>query len=96
MPAGQNALIQLAVPLLFMFLMFQLLVIRPEKRKQQEHKKKIDALQKNDRVITAGGIHGTVVHIKDKTIVLRVDDSTRIEFEKESISTVLKDKESQS
>ncbi len=88
MPAGQNGLFQLAVPLLFMFLMFQLLVIRPEKKKQQEHKKRIDALQKNDQVTTTGGIHGTVVHIKDKTIVLRVDDNVRIEFDKESISTV--------
>ncbi|HRZ40473.1 MAG TPA: preprotein translocase subunit YajC [Candidatus Omnitrophota bacterium] len=88
MPAGQNAFFQLAVPLLFMFLMFQILVIRPEKKKQQEHKKRIDALQKNDRVVTAGGIYGTVVQIKEKTIVLRVDDNVRIEFDKESISTI--------
>jgi len=88
MPAGQNAFFQLAVPLLFMFLMFQILVIRPEKKKQQEHKKRIDALQKNDRVVTAGGMHGTVVQIKEKTIVLRVDDNVRIEFDKESISTI--------
>ncbi len=71
-----------------MFLMFQILVIRPEKKKQQEHKKRIDALQKNDRVVTAGGMHGTVVQIKEKTIVLRVDDNVRIEFDKESISTI--------
>ncbi len=71
-----------------MFLMFQILVIRPEKKKQQEHKKRIDALQKNDRVVTAGGIYGTVVQIKEKTIVLRVDDNVRIEFDKESISTI--------
>ena len=49
-------------------------------------------LKKNDQVITTGGAHGTVVIVRDKTVVLRVDDNARIEFDKEAI-TSLKTKE---
>ncbi len=91
MPQGQGSLMQM-VPILFMFLVVYMLVFRPEKKKQQEHKKQLEALQKHDRVITAGGLHGTVVAVKDKTVTLRVDDNVKIEFDKEAIATVVKDK----
>ena len=85
--ASGNPMIQL-FPILLMFLVFYVLVIRPHKKEQDEKKKKIAALQKNDRVVTAGGIHGTVINIKDDTIILRVDDNVKMEFDKESVSRV--------
>lgn len=48
----------------------------------------LDNMKKNDEVVTSSGIHGTVVIVKDKTIVVRVDDNCRIEFDKEAIVTV--------
>jgi len=45
-------------------------------------------IKKNDEVVTVGGIHGTVVLVKDKTAVVRVDDNVKIEFDKESITRV--------
>ncbi|MFP4473278.1 MAG: preprotein translocase subunit YajC [Candidatus Omnitrophota bacterium] len=86
MPQG-NPLMQL-IPFLLVFGIFYLLVIKPEKKKQQEHKKRLEALQKNDRVVTAGGAHGTVVNVKDTTVILRLDDSVRVEFDKDAISRV--------
>jgi len=82
-----NPLTQL-FPILIMFLIFYILVIRPHKKEQTEKKKKIESLKKNDGVITAGGIHGTVVNLKDSTVILRIDDNVRIEIDKEAISTV--------
>jgi len=87
MGAEGNPLTQL-FPFLMMFLIFYVLVIRPHKKEQTEKKKKIEALKKNDSVITAGGIHGTVVNVKETTLVLRIDDNVRIEIDKEAISTV--------
>ena len=46
------------------------------------------AMKKGDKVVTIGGIHGTIVTVKDKTVVIKVDDSARIEFSKEAISSV--------
>ena len=82
-----NPLIQF-FPFLLMFLIFYVLVLRPQKKEQEGKKKKISALQKNDRVVTAGGIHGTVVNIKETTIILRIDDSVKVEIDKEAVSTV--------
>jgi preprotein translocase subunit YajC len=47
-------------------------------------------LNKNDDVVTSGGIHGTIVNVKDKTVVLRVDDNVKIEMEKNCIAYVKK------
>lgn len=70
------------------FLIFYFLIIAPQRRKQKETKNMLDNLKKNDEVVTSCGIHGTVVIVKDKTVVVRVDDSCRIEFDKEAITSV--------
>ena len=64
------------------------LIIKPQMNKQKEHKQRVSSLKKNDEVITAGGIHGTIVNVKDKTVIVRVDDTVKIEVDKEAISTV--------
>ncbi|MCK5579765.1 MAG: preprotein translocase subunit YajC [Candidatus Omnitrophica bacterium] len=76
------------LPFLAVFAIFYFLVIKPEKNKQKARKEKITSIKKNDQVVTAGGLHGTIVNIKETTVVLRVDDNVKIEFDKEAISTV--------
>ncbi len=78
------------LPLVFIFVIFYFLLIRPQKAKQKEHQKMLQALKKNDEVVTAGGIYGTVVNVKDTTVILRVDDNVKIEIQKEFISVVRK------
>ena len=66
-------------PMLLLGLMFVLMyfiLFRGPRKKQQQHKKMVQSLQKNDRVRTIGGIIGTVVDIKDDEITLKVDEST--------------------
>ena len=75
---------------ILIFAIFYFLLIRPQQKKQKEHRKTLSELKKNDQVVTAGGIHGTVVLVKEKTAVLRLDDNVKVEFDKESISTVIK------
>ena len=50
----------------------------------------IEALAKNDEVITSGGIHGTIVNVKDKSLIIRVDENVKIEVEKSCITTIKK------
>lgn len=80
-----NPLINL-FPFIFIVLIFYFLIIRPQKAKQREHQRMVSELKKNDEVVTIGGIHGVIVNLKEKTIVLRVDDNTRIEVEKTAIA----------
>jgi len=50
----------------------------------------VSGLKKNDEVITAGGIHGTVVNVKDRSVIVRVDDNVKIEIERDFVSTIVK------
>ena len=84
---GPNPLVNL-LPIILIFVIFYFLLIRPQKKQQDEHKKMIAALKKNDEVITAGGIHGTIVNVKDHTVTLKVDDNVKVEVQKSSIATM--------
>ena len=90
MQAQQTPFIVQLIPMLLIFGIFYFLVIRPEKKKQKDHKDMIANLRKNDEVVTAGGMHGVVVNIKDTTVVLRLDDNVRIEFDKEAVLVLKK------
>ena len=70
------------------FLIIYFLIIRPQQQQQKKTKQMLDNLKKNDQVITSSGIHGTVALIKEKTVVVRVDEGTRLEILREHIASV--------
>ena len=74
------------VPLIIIFVIFYFMLIRPQKQKEKEHQKMLNEVSKNDDVVTTGGIHGTIINVKDKTVVLRIDDNVKIEIEKNCIA----------
>ena len=85
-----NAGILNFIPLIFIFLIFYFLIIKPQKKKQKEHQEMVTNLKKNDEVVTTGGLYGTIVNIKEKSFVLRVDENTRVEVDKNSIANLRK------
>ena len=89
---GQSASSPLAgfLPIILIFGIFYFLLIRPQQKQQKQHREMTSNLSKNDEVVTNGGIHGTVVNIDEQTVTLRVDDNTRIKFQKNVISFVKK------
>ena len=91
MPQAQtaNSLVNL-MPLVLIFIIFYFLLIRPQQTKEKEHQKMLKGLDKNDEVVTSSGIHGTIVSVKDKSIILRIDDNVKIELEKSCVSYVKK------
>lgn len=84
-----NPIVQF-IPFIFIFMIFYFLVIKPERKKQRELVDMRKGIKKNDQVVTAGGMHGTVTLVKEKTVVLRVDENVKVEFDKEAIATILK------
>ena len=79
--------------ILFMYVpiiaIFYFLIIRPQRQQQKKIKAMLDNLKKNDEVVTTSGIHGTVAIVKEKTGVVRVDEGCRLEFDRESIASVI-------
>ncbi len=71
--------------LIGIFLIFYFLIIRPERKRRERHRKFIESLKKGDKVITTSGIWGTVTEIGERTVTLKVDSTTKITFSKEAI-----------
>lgn len=90
--AAPNPMVSL-MPIVLIFIIFYFLLIRPQKKTQEEHRKMVAALKKNDEVITSGGIHGTIVNVKDASLVLRVDDNVKIEVQKVAIASLKKSRQ---
>ena len=82
-----------AVPGLLGLLVFYLIALRPEVAKRKQHEKLVTSLKKNDRVVTVGGILGSVASVSEdgKEVTLKVDDNTRLRFLSNYISSVLTD-----
>ncbi|MBC8382292.1 MAG: preprotein translocase subunit YajC [Candidatus Cloacimonetes bacterium] len=75
------------LPIIIMFVILYFLLIRPQQKKQKDMVKMRDDLQKNEKVITSGGIIGTIYSIKGDIVVLKVDDNVKIEVTKNAIAT---------
>ncbi|MBI2821775.1 MAG: preprotein translocase subunit YajC [Acidobacteria bacterium] len=92
-PAGPSAIVQL-LPIVLIAVVFYLLVFRPMKVRQRKLEATIRNLKAGDRVITSGGVYGTIAGIKEKTFLLRVSDQVKIEVAKSAISGMQSEEDS--
>jgi len=83
-PETMSYLVQFG-PLAAMMLLLYFLFIRPQKKEQEKRYSMLAALKKGDRVITLGGMYGTIVDINEKNIVLKVADKVEIKFTKSAV-----------
>ncbi|MDR2924192.1 MAG: preprotein translocase subunit YajC [Treponema sp.] len=77
------------LPFVAIIAIFYFLIIRPQNKKQKETQKMLAALKKGDKIVTIGGIHGTIQNVEEQNVVVKVDDDTKIKFSRSAISTVL-------
>jgi preprotein translocase subunit YajC len=83
-------------PFAMMFLIFYVIVFRPQAKARKAHEAMLKNLKKHDTVVTSGGLIGTVVNVKPDTVTLRVDENVRVEVERSAIVRSLKTPESAS
>lgn len=79
------------IMIVLMFVLFYFLLIRPNQKRQKQRQSMINALQKGDKVVTIGGLHGTVAEIDDTTVVIKVNESTKLTFDRQAVNSVIKD-----
>jgi preprotein translocase subunit YajC len=90
--APGGGMLMTIAPFAVIILIFYIFMIRPQNKKQKETERMLSELKKGDKIITIGGIHGVVSSTKDKSVIVKVDDDTKIEFNRNAISTVVTDK----
>ena len=84
--SGQPSMLVQFLPFILIFGVFYFLVFAPMRKKQKRHTEMLGQIKAGDRVITSGGIHGTVVGVTDQIIQLRIADKIKIEISKSAVT----------
>jgi preprotein translocase subunit YajC len=90
MAAEGNPMMQFLPLLIIMFAIMYFLIIRPQKQKEKKRLAMISNVRKQDKIVTTGGVHGVVVSVKEKEVVVRVDDAkdVKLRIDKSAITSV--------
>ena len=88
-PGGMESILSSIVPFLLIIVIFYFLILRPQQKRQKERVKLLESIKKGDKVITAGGLHGTVEGIEEKTLLVKVADNVKLKIERSAITTIV-------
>ncbi len=77
------------IPILLVLVIFYMVLVLPERKKQKKRQSMLEALKKGDRVMTSSGIYGTVVQVASDVVVLQVADNVRLRFTRAAIQSIL-------
>lgn len=86
-PEGSNPLVTF-LPLILIFVVFYFFIIRPQKKKEDNRKKMIEAVKKGDKIVTIGGVHGTVTQVDDTSLLIQADTNTKLRIDKNAVANV--------
>ncbi len=87
--AGATESVMGLLPFIAIFVLFYFMLIRPQMKRAKEQKKMIEALQKGDEIITAGGLLGKITKVGDQFISLEIADNVTIQVQKQTVQTLL-------
>ncbi|MFQ5963413.1 MAG: preprotein translocase subunit YajC [Candidatus Scalinduaceae bacterium] len=87
---GQMNFMSLIIPFALMFAILYLLIIRPQRQKERQRQDMISNIRKNDRIVTLGGIHGIVLSVKEKELIVMVDEAkdVKLKIDKSAVTLV--------
>lgn len=85
---GTGSYLTTIVPFILMFAVLYFLLIRPQQKRQKTRNSMLNQLKKGDKVTTIGGMHGTIMEITDDIVVLRVNDATKLTFDRSAVNAV--------
>lgn len=77
------------LPLILIIAVFYFLLIRPQQKHKKERNAMLSALKKGDKIITIGGLHGTITDLTEDRVTLKVSDNSRLVFERSAVNTVV-------
>jgi len=71
------------------FLIFYFMIIRPQQKRAKEREKMLSNIEKGDKVITSGGMHGTISGLDEKTVLLSISDNVKVKVERSAITAII-------
>jgi preprotein translocase subunit YajC len=89
----EGSMFSTIIMLVLVFGIFYFLMVRPQQKKAKERQKMLEAVKKGDKIITAGGLHGVIAGIDDKTVLVQVADNVKLKFERTAVGSVIRESE---
>lgn len=89
--AGQAGGLAGFLPIIILFAIFYFLLIRPQQKKAKEHREMINNLKKGQRIVTSGGIYGTIVSMDDTTLGLEIAEKVKIKISRGNVAALISD-----
>jgi preprotein translocase subunit YajC len=86
---GGSGLVSTLIMFGAIFLIFYFMIIRPQQKRSKEREKMLSNLEKGDKVVTSGGIHGIIAGLEEKTALLQISDSLKVKIERSAITNVI-------
>ena len=87
--AGGGSMVSTFVMFGAIFLIFYFMIIRPQQKRAKEREKLLSSIEKGDKVVTSGGVHGTIAGVEEKTVLLQVTENVKLKIERSAIATIL-------
>jgi preprotein translocase subunit YajC len=84
-----GGILQILPLMIGMFAIMYFLIIRPQQKQRRERENLLRAIKKGDRVVTSGGLYGTVVGLSEHTVTLKVADQVKLDFERSAIGRIV-------
>jgi len=88
-PGGMESILSSIVPFLLIIVIFYFLILRPQQKRQKERTKLLESIKRGDKIITAGGVYGTIEAIEDKTILVKISENVKVKMERSAITTII-------
>ena len=88
-PGGIESILSSIVPFLLIIFIFYFLILRPQQKRQKERAKLLGSIKKGDKIITAGGMHGLVEGLDDKTLLVKITDNVKVKMERSAVTTII-------
>ncbi len=88
-PAPQGSMLTALVPFILVFVIFYLLIIMPQRKKQKKHQEMVNELKPGDRIITTSGIYGTVMGVQKDRLEVKIAANVKIEVTKGAVGVIL-------
>jgi preprotein translocase subunit YajC len=77
------------------FVIFYFMIIRPQQKRSKERQSMLDSVKKGDKIVTAGGLHGVVVGVEDKSLLVQIADNVKVKVERSGIGSITRESEQQ-
>ena len=85
---GGGGMFSTLIMFALIILIFYFMILRPQQKRQKEREKMLTEIQKGDKVVTVGGIHGTILSVDEKTFLVQIAENVKVKVDRSAVSSV--------